>query len=405
MIRVWSDGQVAGALDRVEPIGSAFAYDPRAPSNRAVSMTMPVRLESWNERVGLAPIFDMNLPEGALRERLVRRFAKATGSFDDVDLLAVVGRAQIGRVRYTGFDELLNESVPFQSVDEILRARRDGGLFEHLVEQFAASSGISGVQPKVMIRGTSDKLSDPRGRQSPSVMSATHIVKLWDANEFPELAANEFLCLEVAGRVGLTVPKYALSDDGGALVVERFDRDGEDYLGFEDFCVLNGLQSREKYKGSYETALFKRASQFLGDAWFATEARALFTLVVLNCALRNGDAHLKNFGVLYRAVDGEARLAPVYDIVTTTVYLEHDRMALVLDGSSEWPTRERLIKLGTTRAGLAKRDAESIVERVADAIADTRPRIGDLLGQRAPAFAAQLASTWDTGVAATAGRV
>jgi serine/threonine-protein kinase HipA len=40
------------------------------------------------------------------------------------------------------------------------------------------------------------------------------------------------------------------------------------------------------------------------------------TLIVLNCTQRNGDAHLKKFGIVYDDVLGEARLAPVYDLVT-----------------------------------------------------------------------------------------
>jgi serine/threonine-protein kinase HipA len=46
-----------------------------------------VRLASWNVNFGLPPIFEMNLPEGFLRERLRLIFAKATGSFDEFDLL------------------------------------------------------------------------------------------------------------------------------------------------------------------------------------------------------------------------------------------------------------------------------------------------------------------------------
>jgi serine/threonine-protein kinase HipA len=60
---------------------------------------MPVRLASWDVSIGLAPIFEMNLPEGVLRERLRLAFAKATGWFDDFDLLAIVGRSQVGRIR------------------------------------------------------------------------------------------------------------------------------------------------------------------------------------------------------------------------------------------------------------------------------------------------------------------
>ena len=100
---------------------------------------MPVRLESWSVSFGLAPIFEMNLPEGVLRERLRLAFAKATGTFDEFDLLSVVGRSQVGRIRYTGDHERLNEDVPFQSVDEILERKRGGDLFRYLLEKFAHS--------------------------------------------------------------------------------------------------------------------------------------------------------------------------------------------------------------------------------------------------------------------------
>src|SRR3954454_7216756 len=117
MIKVWADGAEAGLLDRNGGRGTTFAYLPATPSARAVSITMPVRLPSWSASFGLPPIFEMNLPEGVLRERLRLAFAKATGSFDEFDLLSVVGRSQVGRIRYTGDKEQLDESVPFQSVD------------------------------------------------------------------------------------------------------------------------------------------------------------------------------------------------------------------------------------------------------------------------------------------------
>jgi hypothetical protein len=41
----------------------------------------------------------------------------------------------------------LDEAVPFQSVDEILTSQRSGELYRYLIERFASSSGISGVQP------------------------------------------------------------------------------------------------------------------------------------------------------------------------------------------------------------------------------------------------------------------
>ena len=118
MIKVWSGGAEAGLIDREGERGTAFAYLPDTPATQAVSLTMPVRLPSWSTTFGLPPIFEMNLPEGFLRERLRLAFAKATGTFDDFDLLSIVGRSQVGRIRYTGGQEQLKQDVPFQSVDE-----------------------------------------------------------------------------------------------------------------------------------------------------------------------------------------------------------------------------------------------------------------------------------------------
>src|SRR6185437_1570454 len=136
MIKIWTDDAEAGLLDRAGERGSTFVYMPGADAARAVSVSMPVRLSSWDIPYGLAPIFEMNLPEGVLRERLRLAFAKATGTFDEFDLLSVVGRSQLGRIRYTGEREQLHEDVPFQSVDEILQQRRDGDLFRYLIDKF-----------------------------------------------------------------------------------------------------------------------------------------------------------------------------------------------------------------------------------------------------------------------------
>ena len=59
---------------------------------------------------------------------------------------------------------------------------------------------------------------------------------------------------------------------------------------------------------------------------------SILKLVALSAGLQNGDAHLKNFGVLYEdcAEQSSVRLAPAYDIITTSVYIKSDSMALLL---------------------------------------------------------------------------
>jgi len=405
MIRVWADSQASGVLDRFESRGSTFSYDRAVDPSLAVSLTMPPRTASWNTSVGLAPIFEMNLPEGALRERLRLAFAKATGSFDEIDLLSVVGRSQIGRIRFIGMEDTLDEAVPFQSVDQILTSQRSGELYRYLIERFASSSGISGVQPKVLIRdetgftGGTGKKSD----FSETFRGATHIVKFYDSGEYPHLATNEYFCLKAAEAAGLTVPPYHLAEDGSALVMERFDlRTDGSYRGFEDFCVLNGRRTDQKYSGSYETRVLRRFQQFANSPTVAEESLQLFRLIVFNCAIRNGDAHLKNFGVVYDDVQRAAHLAPAYDLVTTTAYIPKDRMALTLNGSTEWPSGKDLIRFAEARSLASPRQLKAILEQTCDALSETSSLI-EASKKSVPDFheiGGGILSEWKRGIAA-----
>ena len=404
MIKVWTDAAEAGLLDRLGARGSTFVYQPGAPAGRAISVTMPVRLPSWDVEYGLPPIFEMNLPEGVLRERLRLAFAKATGTFDEFDLLSVVGRSQVGRVRYTGEKERLSEDVPFQSIDEILEKRRGGELFRYLMEKFATFSGVSGVQPKVMVRDEAAfvTLSQSRHRLSESYRGATHIVKFWEENEFPQLAANEYFCLRAAENCGLEVPRYRLAEDALALVIDRFDlRPDGTYRGFEDFCVLNARRTDQKYSGSYETSIMKRFTQFANSPHVGEDLERLFTLIAVNCALRNGDAHLKNFAVIYDDVEGEARLAPVYDLVSTSVYLPRDSMALTLNGSTRWATARDLQRLGETRLGATPARVRQILERIADAISSASAELRHYLKEHSEfeEVGKGMLQEWERGIA------
>lgn len=60
------------------------------------------------------------------------------------------------------------------------------------------------------------------------------------------------------------------------------------------------------------------------------DARASLKLIVMNDVLRNGDGHLKNFGLVYDDVN-RPRLAPVYDVLTTQLWMPGYTPALAMD--------------------------------------------------------------------------
>jgi serine/threonine-protein kinase HipA len=338
---------------------SVFTYVENAGEQNSVSLTMPARLESYAWEQGVPPIFEMNLPEGVLREELVRRFSKAVRGFDDFAMLSIVGPHQLGRVGIANAQDA-NDRPPETSLSDLLIHDGAQGLFEDLLHTYGQYSGVSGVQPKVLVRDsatTVDRLTH-RG--------ATHLVKSFRAEEYPELAANEYFCMRAALHSGLEVPKFELSEHGKFLVVERFDLNEQGYLGFEDFCVLNAWSSKAKYDGSYEGAA-RQIKAFVSPPLLNQALESFFKIVALSSALKNGDAHLKNFGVLYEhcGMDAQISLAPAYDIVTTSVYIKSDSMALLLGGSKAWPKHKVLMRFGRSACNLTEGRCNELLQQVA----------------------------------------
>jgi len=334
-----------------------FGYGERCLANHAVSLTMPVRADQYDAMGGLLPIFEMNLPEGSLKERLRNEFAKAIPEFDDLDLLGIVGSSQIGRLRYSS-QEGLSEAVPSQDLEEMLSYQGTADLFAHLLERFARFSGISGVQPKVLVR-------DGRAPAKLAHRGATHIVKAFDGREYPELAANELICTRGAAAAGIDTVRSRLSANRKLLLTERFDLDPEGkYLGTEDFCVLEGRRAHGRYDGSYE-GIARRIADFVSPGALA-HAREQFALsVAYSCAIENGDAHLKNFSVLYDSPEGEVRFSPAYDLVSTTPYLPRDTLALTLGGTKQFPEREELVRFIRLVTAKGERGVLTMLEQVA----------------------------------------
>ena len=313
-LTVWIDDFLTGSLAQEEKRKYVFTYEKKI--EEAVSLTMPVRLESW-VCPELHPIFQMNLPEGDLLGAIRRAISKIMGD-DDLSLLHVTGGNQIGRNRFTSTDEgAPKENTDKESLESLLTYPDTKDLFHELIKRYAIRSGVSGVQPKVLLDAT----------QRETLSSSGYIVKTWGA-DYPQLAANEYFCMTAAKAAGLTVPEFHLAENGGLFVMKRFDitEDGNS-LGFEDMCSLQALGTAQKYRGSYERVA-KSLKDFVSGENLPIARRQFFSTLVLSSMVRNGDAHLKNFGVLYPSTQGKINMAPVYDVVTTTAYIKSDVPAL-----------------------------------------------------------------------------
>lgn len=365
-----------GALGRSELQARTYLFNYLATTEepQAVSLTMPVLPDQYQFQQGVHPIFQMNLPEGELREMLRNSFQKTVQNFDDLSLLAIVGHSQIGRVRIAERGEQPLE-LPLQSVQDLQAYTGSEDLFLSLLQRFGRYSGISGVQPKVLVRDAATVAAAVQELEQISYKDSTHIVKAWNPERFPQLAANEYFCLKAAQYAGLEVPEFALAAQGRLLIVKRFDLDGKGgYLGFEDFCVLNGLATDDKYVGSYQDIAL-RIRQFVSPHRVHDALEQFFLSLALTCAVGNGDAHLKNFGVIYTNPEAEVSFAPTYDIVSTLPYIPNDSLALLFGNNKQFPARLDLMSFAKRFCSLTERRANQLLDWVIHGLESALPEL------------------------------
>ena len=309
----------------------------------AISLTMPPRPEGWRSNE-LPPVLAMNLPEGFLLNRVIDRYRKVM-DIEDMNLLAVTSTPVAGRVWTSAPGRNERGSAEPMALRDILAHRGTEELFDELLDRYATAS-ISGVQPKVVVPERS--MARDEGILDRSSIKPPDLIVKAAGVEYAGLAENEYICMSLARHVGLETPAFWLSEDRKLFVVRRFDVGAEGFLGFEDLAALTGRHPNKKYEGSYGDVA-KAIGDFTAPANRNASLEAFFRLMVLNCVIRNGDAHLKNFGILYgnpSTAARDARLSPVYDVVCTTVYIPNDVLALSLGGSRTWPDGRTLQRFG-----------------------------------------------------------
>jgi serine/threonine-protein kinase HipA len=227
-----------------------------------------------------------------------------------------------------------------------------------------------------------------------------YIVKSWGA-DYPQLAANEFFCMTAAKRAGLPVPEFHLAENGGLFVMKRFDvaTDGSQ-MGFEDMCCLQALGTNQKYGSTYERVA-KSIRDFVSNEFRLQAREQFFASLVLSSIVKNGDAHLKNFGVLYDRPGAAVRLAPVYDVVTTVAYIPKDVPALSLAGTKKWWSWKMLEQFALAHLALTSGKARQIKDEVAEAVDGTRGMLSAYTKDH-PEFhlvGEEMLAAWESGLA------
>ena len=170
---------------------------------------------------------------------------------------------------------------------------------------------------------------------------STHIIKT-PVEAYPNSVFNELFCMKLAKVCGIPVPNCEILTFGGIpyYCVERYDRATEDgrvrRLHQEDFCQLLGIPSDHKYEsegGPSIAACFQIIRKMRINAAGQLD---FFRRIIFNFLIGNGDAHAKNFSVLYRGKG--ISIAPAYDLLCTKIYpslMDESAMAIGGDNAFE----------------------------------------------------------------------
>jgi len=397
-LAVYVLGRDVAVMEQAGDFKSVLTYRADVGANDFVSLTMPVRTESyvWDDQ--LPPVLQMNLPEGYLLQVLQEQFGPHIGA-SPIALLSVIGRNMVGRLQVAAPGAELNEPAKPIEVAELLKGDNSEAAFAALVRAHA-TSGVSGVVPKFLDAQQDASAADDPNSARPelaegltplarhrkaSMVTRRHIIKGSSA-QLPFVALNEHLCMQVASRV-MPTARTEVSDDGQALVVHRFDVDehGQPHWGMEDFCSLLGLRPAAKYDTTWER-IARAVRDHVPGAQRLDTYRQLANTLLLTYALRNADCHAKNLALLYTSRD-DVHLSPAYDMLTTGVYagFQHNPPGIEFMGKKTWTPGKNLQKFITAIFGIQPKEQQHMVEAISDAVADVGPLLRNAMQQH-PAF-------------------
>lgn len=372
-------GREVAAVESVGDFKSVLNYIPNTATNDFVSLTMPVRTESYTWDDQLPPVLQMNLPEGYLLQVLQEQFGPHIGA-DPIALLSVIGRNMVGRVQVAAAGAVLDEPAKPIEVAELLQGDNSEEAFAELVRQHA-TSGVSGVLPKFLDVEKERKpdaavpVKEFGPHKKATLLTRRHIIK-GSSGKLPFAALNEYLCMQVLAKV-LPSARTEVSRDGNALVVYRFDVDDEGQLlwGMEDFCALLGLRPAAKYETTWERIARAVRDHVPGSRQYET-FRHLTATLLLTYALRNADCHAKNIALLYTS-RADVHLSPAYDFLTTSVYAgyQHNPPGIGFLGKKTWTPGKNLSKFIAGTFGIPAREQSIILESISDSVAETVPLV------------------------------
>lgn len=333
-------GYLVGARDgrNILAFDAGFREDPLRPTFSLITSPVfpkaePLLSKPWMTRQRLHPVLSNLLPEGALRAFIAQSLKIHENN--EFEMLAYLGGDLPGA--------LVAEPVTPDDLPEGLKTGLGKVAPLHLVAgKKGKKFSLAGVQMKFSMKERDGRfnmaIDDELGDWIIKTPSTAH-------RRVPE---NEYSAMRLAAMVGVDIPDIRLvsldqldnlpdinlPDEDLAFAIRRFDRHGAERIHMEDFAQVLGKYAHEKYGSANYEQIGRILYEYSGQA--LTDAQQLARRLLVNALLANGDAHLKNWSLLYKD-RWTPTLAPAYDIVTTRAYIEGEsEFALNLGKTKSW---------------------------------------------------------------------
>lgn len=346
-------GYLAGFSDGKNVL--LFADSFRANANRATLglITSPVfpnsaklLAQDWITRQRLHPILSNLLPEGALRVLLTQGLKVHVDN--EFQLFAALGHDLPGGLIAR---QLTANQIPDQ-VQQRLRLTHSSQIEDIEILSGSNKFSLAGVQMKFSMKEHDGRFNLTQVVSLDDAFSLGDWIVKTPSTQHAYVPLNEYSTMTLAKMAGVDIPEIRLVNvsqldhlppinlpqEQYAFAIKRFDRIATpkdvSRVHMEDFAQVLSKYPHEKYNsGNYEQ-IGQVLYQFSGNPISDTQQFARRLLV--NILLANGDAHLKNWSLIYPD-EVTPQLSPAYDILTTRVYIPGEKQfALNLAKNKDW---------------------------------------------------------------------
>ncbi len=333
-------GYLAGFRDgrNILTFAPEFAENPLRPTFSLITHPYFPHAEKllttpWVKQQQLHPVLSNLLPEGALRELLAQSLKVHIDN--EFQFFTYLGQDLPGAL-------IATPVKPNHIPGYLLQFNSQANFVTGSTRQKSHHFSLAGVQMKFSMQE-----KDGRYHIAKSGTLGDWIIKT-PSTKHKFVPFNEFTAMRLAEMAGIDIPDIKLvkidslenlpainlPDEKYAFAIRRFDRAEGKRIHMEDFAQLLVKYPRQKYSGANCEQIGKILYQYTGDSLKNVQQFARRLLV--NILLANGDAHLKNWSLMYPDTI-IPELSPAYDIVTTRVYMgDETKYALNMGKNKDW---------------------------------------------------------------------